>query len=154
MLKVGFGQRFFFLLKGGFGRRGWGFVLDPFHMQPQGVFTYFPPVMSVDACSVLYFPNLIFTGYVLHAVSYMFTLYCYLYLLVFQVDNFFVCCGMNGNGVQSGGGMGRVVAEWMVLGGGNTSAQDIMAAFDVKRFIDIHNNRRYLEERTREVVGR
>ena len=75
-------------------------------------------------------------------------------VLLLQVDNMFVCCGMNGNSVQGGGGIGRVVAEWMVFGGGNTSAQDIMATFDGKRFINIHNNRRYLEERTREVVGR
>ncbi|KAF2356784.1 FAD dependent oxidoreductase [Trinorchestia longiramus] len=71
-----------------------------------------------------------------------------------QVDNYFVCCGLNGNSVQ-GGGIGRAVAEWLVNGsGGAASAMEVMTTFDVKRFIDLHNNRRYLEERTREVVGR
>ncbi|XP_047741158.1 pyruvate dehydrogenase phosphatase regulatory subunit, mitochondrial [Hyalella azteca] len=71
-----------------------------------------------------------------------------------EVDNYFVCCGMNGNSVQ-GGGIGRAVAEWLVNGsGGASAAMEVMNAFDVKRFVDLHNNRRYLEERTREVVGR
>ena len=71
-----------------------------------------------------------------------------------QVDNYFVCCGMNGNTAQAGGGIGRAVADWLVHGGGTASALEVMAAFDVRRFIDLHNNRRYLEERTKEVVGR
>lgn len=70
-----------------------------------------------------------------------------------EVDNYMVCCGMNGNSVQAGGGIGRAVAEYLVHGSGGSAAEAI-AVFDVKRFIDLHNNRRYLEERTREIVGR
>lgn len=68
----------------------------------------------------------------------------------FQIDNYFVAVGMNGNSLQGCGGVGQVIAEWIMYG---CLAKE-MLAFDVRRFIDLHNNRRYLKERTREIVGR
>ncbi|XP_042240778.1 pyruvate dehydrogenase phosphatase regulatory subunit, mitochondrial-like isoform X2 [Homarus americanus] len=67
-----------------------------------------------------------------------------------EIDNYFVAVGMNGNSLQGAGGAGQAIAEWIMYG----SLATEMLPFDVRRFIDLHNNRRYLKERTREVVGR
>lgn len=73
-----------------------------------------------------------------------------IYLYIFQIDNYFVAVGMNGNSLQGAGGAGQAIAEWIMYG----SLSKEMLPFDVRRFVDLHNNRRYLKERTREVVGR
>lgn len=57
---------------------------------------------------------------------------------------------MNGNSLQGAGGIGRAVAEWMTHG----EATQELLSFDVQRFLDLHNNRQYLQQRIREVVGR
>ncbi|XP_045601946.2 pyruvate dehydrogenase phosphatase regulatory subunit, mitochondrial isoform X1 [Procambarus clarkii] len=67
-----------------------------------------------------------------------------------EIDNYFVAVGMNGNSLQGSGGAGQAIAEWIMYG----SLVTEMLPFDVRRFIDLHNNRRYLKERTKEVVGR
>ncbi|XP_068247209.1 pyruvate dehydrogenase phosphatase regulatory subunit, mitochondrial-like isoform X2 [Palaemon carinicauda] len=67
-----------------------------------------------------------------------------------EIDNYFVAVGMNGNSLQGAGGAAQAIAEWIMYG----SPAKEMLAFDVRRFIDLHNNRRYLKERVREVVGR
>ncbi|XP_047474686.1 pyruvate dehydrogenase phosphatase regulatory subunit, mitochondrial-like isoform X1 [Penaeus chinensis] len=67
-----------------------------------------------------------------------------------EIDNYFVAVGMNGNSLQGAGGAGQAIAEWIMYG----SLSKEMLPFDVRRFVDLHNNRRYLKERTREVVGR
>lgn len=67
-----------------------------------------------------------------------------------QIDNYFVAVGMNGNSLQGGCGAGRAIAEWIIDG----SPSSEMLPFDVRRFLDLHNNRKYLKERTQEVVGR
>ncbi|KAK7062511.1 hypothetical protein SK128_002111 [Halocaridina rubra] len=67
-----------------------------------------------------------------------------------EIDNYFVAVGMNGNSLQGAGGAGLAISEWIMYG----APVKEMLAFDVRRFIDLHNNRRYLKERTREVVGR
>lgn len=72
------------------------------------------------------------------------------YHCIFQIDNYFVAVGMNGNSLQGAGGAGQAIAEWIMYG----SLSKEMLPFDVRRFVDLHNNRRYLKERTREVVGR
>jgi len=33
-----------------------------------------------------------------------------------EIKNFFVCCGFNSIGIGSGGGAGKVTAEWMMNG--------------------------------------
>ena len=33
-----------------------------------------------------------------------------------EVKNFFVCCGLNSIGIGSGGGVGKVTAEWLMTG--------------------------------------
>ncbi|CAL4112981.1 unnamed protein product, partial [Meganyctiphanes norvegica] len=67
-----------------------------------------------------------------------------------EIDNYFVAVGMNGNNIQGAIGSGQAIAEWIIYGTPATQ----MLPFDVRRFIDLHNNRRYLKERTTEVVGR
>lgn len=64
--------------------------------------------------------------------------------------NYFVAVGMNGNPLQGAGGIGRAVAEWIIAG---EPTQDLLS-FDVQRFLDLHNNRQYLQERIKEIVGR
>lgn len=67
-----------------------------------------------------------------------------------KVRNYLVAVGMNGNPLEGGGGIGRAVAEWIIEG---EPTQDLLS-FGVQRFLDLHNNRQYLQQRTKEVVGR
>ena len=57
---------------------------------------------------------------------------------------------MNGNSLQGAGGVGKAVADWMV----NGYPSGDMLQFEVQRFTSLHNNGRFLLERSREVVGR
>ncbi|GLV45115.1 uncharacterized protein CBL_14312 [Carabus blaptoides fortunei] len=67
-----------------------------------------------------------------------------------EVNNYFVAVGMNGNLLQGAGGIGRAVAEWIIEG---KPTQELLP-FNVQRFQDVHNSRRYLKQRIKEVVGR
>jgi pyruvate dehydrogenase phosphatase regulatory subunit len=57
---------------------------------------------------------------------------------------------MNGNSLQGAGGVGKAVADWMALG----RSPGNMLNFELQRFTNLHNNPRFLYERTFEVVGR
>jgi pyruvate dehydrogenase phosphatase regulatory subunit len=67
-----------------------------------------------------------------------------------EVANYFVCAGMNGNSLQGAGGVGQAVADWIVKG----YPPGEMLQFEVQRFTALHNNSRFLRERSKEVVGR
>ncbi|XP_067001335.2 pyruvate dehydrogenase phosphatase regulatory subunit, mitochondrial [Anabrus simplex] len=67
-----------------------------------------------------------------------------------EVNNYFVAVGMNGNSLQGAGGIGRAVAEWLIHGEPTTE----LLSFSVQRFLDLHNNRQYLQQRVKEIVGR
>ncbi|XP_069681446.1 pyruvate dehydrogenase phosphatase regulatory subunit, mitochondrial-like [Periplaneta americana] len=67
-----------------------------------------------------------------------------------EVANYFVAVGMNGNSLQGAGGIGKAMAEWIIEGEPTTE----LIPFSVQRFLDMHNNRQYLLQRTKEVVGR
>lgn len=69
---------------------------------------------------------------------------------ILQVDNYFVAVGMNGNSLQGAGGIGKAVADWIVEG---DPTQELLP-FEVNRFVDLHNNRQYLQQRVVEIVGR
>lgn len=71
-------------------------------------------------------------------------------LTILQITNYFVAVGMNGNPLQGAGGIGKAIAEWIIEG--QPTKEHL--AFDVQRFLDLHNNRMYLQERTKEIVGR
>ncbi|KAJ8686178.1 hypothetical protein QAD02_021972 [Eretmocerus hayati] len=67
-----------------------------------------------------------------------------------DVQNYFVAVGMNGNTCEGAGGIGKEVAEWLIHG---ESTQELLP-FNIQRFMDLHTNKQYLQQRISEVVGR
>jgi len=65
------------------------------------------------------------------------------------LDGYFVAAGFNSVGFQSGGGAGRVVADWVVDGHPPIDLWEV----DIRRLMPFQNNRRYLYERTTETLG-
>ena len=66
-----------------------------------------------------------------------------------EVRNFFVGAGFNSIGIQSAGGAGRVLADWIVDGRAPMDLWDV----DVRRVMDFQVNRKYLRDRTVEGLG-
>ena len=66
-----------------------------------------------------------------------------------ELDNFFVACGMNSIGVQSAGGVGKALAEWMDKG---HAPMDLWGN-DIRRMYPFQGNSRYLRERVTETLG-
>jgi 4-methylaminobutanoate oxidase (formaldehyde-forming) len=66
-----------------------------------------------------------------------------------NLGGYFVATGFNSVGFQSGGGAGRAVADWIVDG---HPPMDL-AEVDIRRFMPFQVNRRYLRDRTTEVLG-
>lgn len=66
-----------------------------------------------------------------------------------ELPGFFVACGFNSVGVQSAGGAGRVLADWIVHGHPPMDLWDV----DVRRMQPFHNNAGYLHDRTVEGLG-
>ncbi len=58
-------------------------------------------------------------------------------------------CGLNSLGILLGGGVGEVMAEWILDGKPPTDVVE----FDVARVSPHHNSARYLRDRTREALG-
>ena len=56
---------------------------------------------------------------------------------------------MRSNGVGAAGGVGEVIADYITEG--NTKFD--MYNLDIQRFIAIHNNRKFLHDRVKEVPG-
>ena len=67
-----------------------------------------------------------------------------------EVDGLFIAAGFNSQGIIYAPGAGRALAEWIVEG---TPTQDV-AGVDVQRFAGQQASRRYLNERTKEGLGR
>ncbi len=67
-----------------------------------------------------------------------------------ELRNYFVACGMNSLGILSGGGIGRILAQWMVDGRPDVDVTGI----NVNRFHPCQANRRYLGDRVVEVLGK
>ena len=65
------------------------------------------------------------------------------------VDRLFVAAGFNSIGIQSAGGVGMALAEWIVDGAPTYDLNDI----DIGRFHPYQINRNYLHDRTTESVG-
>jgi len=63
--------------------------------------------------------------------------------------NFFVACGFNSIGIQSSGGAGMVLAQWIVDGHPPMDLWDV----DIRRVLPFQANRSYLRERTEETLG-
>ncbi len=66
-----------------------------------------------------------------------------------EVKNFFVCCGLNSIGIGSGGGVGKVTAEWLMTGHIN---EDIFS-YDIKRFQKFHSELGFIKKRITESLG-
>ena len=66
-----------------------------------------------------------------------------------NLENFYVAAGFNSIGVQSSGGAGKVLAEWIKHG----HAPDDLWQVDVARWMPFQVNKRYLHDRTVEGLG-
>lgn len=65
------------------------------------------------------------------------------------VRGFFVAAGFNAHGIAGAGGMGRIMAEWIIDG---EPAMDVWQ-MDIRRFGDHYRSRRYTLERSRETLS-
>ena len=66
-----------------------------------------------------------------------------------EVKNLFVSCGLNSIGIGTGGGVGKVTAEWLMTGHIN---QDIFN-YDIKRFQKFHSDLDFIKTRITESLG-
>lgn len=66
-----------------------------------------------------------------------------------EIDNFFVAAGFNSIGIQSAGGAGKVIAEWIDTGHAPMDLWDV----DIRRVMPFQSNQRYLHDRTTEALG-
>lgn len=66
-----------------------------------------------------------------------------------ELKNFFVAAGFNSIGIQSGGGAGKVLAEWILQGHPPMELWDV----DLRRMQPFQSNARYLHDRTVEGLG-
>ncbi len=66
-----------------------------------------------------------------------------------EVKNLFVSCGLNSIGIGSGGGVGKVTAEWLMTGHIN---EDIFN-YDIKRFQKFHSDIGFIKDRITESLG-
>ena len=65
------------------------------------------------------------------------------------LKNLFVCCGLNSIGIGSGGGVGKVTAEWMM----NGHINEDLFIYDIKRFQNFHSKVDFIKERITETLG-
>jgi glycine cleavage system T protein len=66
-----------------------------------------------------------------------------------ELAGFFVACGFNSIGIQSAGGAGKVLAEW--IAGGHPPMD--LADVDIRRMQPFQSNARYLRDRVTEGLG-
>lgn len=66
-----------------------------------------------------------------------------------QFQNCFVAAGMNSIGLQSAGGIGKVISEWMRDGKPPADLWEV----DIRRNMPFQGNRKYLRERVSETLG-
>ena len=67
-----------------------------------------------------------------------------------ELKNFYVGAGFNAFGIASGGGAGWVLADWVA----NDEAPMDLWVVDIRRFSDLHKNRKWTAERTLEAYGK
>ncbi len=66
-----------------------------------------------------------------------------------EVENFYVAAGFNSVGIQSAGGAGKALAEWIVGGAPPFDLSDV----DIRRMEPVQGNGAYLKERVSETLG-
>jgi sarcosine dehydrogenase len=67
-----------------------------------------------------------------------------------ELKNFYVGAGFNAFGIASGGGAGWVLADWVA----NDEAPMDLWVVDIRRFSDLHKDRKWVSERTLEAYGK
>ena len=65
------------------------------------------------------------------------------------MKNLFACCGLNSIGIGSGGGIGKVTAEWIM----NGHINEDLFIYDIKRFQNFHSDVDFIKERITETLG-
>jgi glycine cleavage system T protein len=66
-----------------------------------------------------------------------------------EVRGLYVAAGFNSIGIQSAGGAGKVLADWIVDGHAPVDLWDV----DIRRAVPFQRNRKYLHDRTVEALG-
>ena len=66
-----------------------------------------------------------------------------------EIKNLFLSCGLNSVGIGTGGGVGKVTAEWLMTGHIN---EDIFN-YDIKRFQKFHSEIGFIKNRITESLG-
>ena len=66
-----------------------------------------------------------------------------------EFKNLFACCGLNSIGIGSGGGVGKVTAEWLM----NGHINEDLFIYDIKRFENFHSEVNFIKERVTETLG-
>ena len=65
------------------------------------------------------------------------------------IKNLFACCGLNSIGIGSGGGVGKVTAEWLM----NGHVNEDLFIYDIKRFQNFHSDVNFIKKRITETLG-
>jgi glycine cleavage system aminomethyltransferase T/glycine/D-amino acid oxidase-like deaminating enzyme len=65
------------------------------------------------------------------------------------IDDLYVACGFNSIGIQSSGGAGKVLADWIKSGHAPLDVGDV----DIRRVHPFQSNAKYLHDRTTESLG-
>lgn len=67
-----------------------------------------------------------------------------------EIDGYFIAAGANAKSASLAGGVGKYTAELIVFGETDTQLWPV----DVRRFVKLHNNRKFLRDRVKETVGK
>ncbi|XP_052873288.1 pyruvate dehydrogenase phosphatase regulatory subunit, mitochondrial [Anopheles cruzii] len=66
-----------------------------------------------------------------------------------EIQNYLVAAGMKTVGMSAAGGVGRAIADIITQGYSTVDLHEL----DISRFLGLHNNRKFLRDRVREVPG-
>jgi len=67
-----------------------------------------------------------------------------------EIDGYYIAAGSNANLTSLAGGVGKYTAELIAFGETDTQLWPV----DVRRFVKLHNNRKFLRDRVKEIVGK
>ncbi|GFR74605.1 pyruvate dehydrogenase phosphatase regulatory subunit, mitochondrial [Elysia marginata] len=65
-----------------------------------------------------------------------------------KISNYFIAAGMNSGGIVGAGAAGKHIAEWIIDGEPSLN----LWPYDVRRFVRLHNNKKFLRDRVPEAV--
>lgn len=66
-----------------------------------------------------------------------------------ELENFYIAAGLNSLGILQGGGVGKILAQWIVDGIAPVDVSEI----DIARVFPFQANQKYLTDRTVEILG-